>query len=103
MIWYGDPESTGRVTLGIPAGLLSRQLPATGRPSTRERDPGNKLVRRMSGAEPAEDPESKVGCDFCHKQEDIQKVSSVDQQKCLCKGKFDTEYVLFTPHELPVK
>ena len=28
MIWYGDPESTGRVTLGIPAGLLSRQLPA---------------------------------------------------------------------------
>ena len=49
MIWYGDPESTGRVTLGIPAGLLS----APGRLSTRERDPGNKLVRRMSGAEPA--------------------------------------------------
>ena len=44
MIWYGDRVSTGRVTLGIPAGLLL---------STRERDPGNKLVRRMSGAEPA--------------------------------------------------
>ena len=28
MIWYGDRESTRRVTLGIPAGLLSRQLPA---------------------------------------------------------------------------
>ena len=56
MIWYGDRVSTGRVTLGIPAGLLSRKLPASpdyGRLSTRERDPGNKLVRRMSGAEPA--------------------------------------------------
>ena len=58
MIWYGDRVSTGRVTLGIPAGLLSRKLPALkapdyGRLSTRERDPGNKLVRRMSGAEPA--------------------------------------------------
>ena len=31
----------------------------TGRLRTRERDPGNKLVRRVSGAEPAEDPESK--------------------------------------------
>ena len=53
--WYGDRESTGRVTLGIPAGLLSRQLPglAPGRLSTRKRDPGNKHVRRMSGAEPA--------------------------------------------------
>ena len=40
---------------------------------------------------------------FCHKQEDVQKLSSLDQQTCLCKGKFDTEYVLFTPHAMPVK
>ena len=40
---------------------------------------------------------------FAVKQEDIQKLSSLDQQTCLCKGKFDTEYVLFTPHALPVK
>ena len=53
--------------------------------------------------QPAEDPESNRGCDFCHKQEDIQKVSSLDQPTCLCKGKFDTEYVLFTTHALPVK
>ena len=40
--------------------------------------------------QPAEDPESKRGCDFCHKQEDIQKLSPLDQQTCICKGKFDT-------------
>ena len=53
VIWYGDPESTGRVTLGIPAGLLSRQLPAClalGRGTLGTR---NKLVRKMNGAEPA--------------------------------------------------
>ena len=103
MIWYGDRESTGRVTLGIPAGLLSRQLPAglaLGRGTL-----GTSLLEECLelSQQPAEDPESKVGCDFCNKQEDIQKVSSVDQQTCLCKGKFDTEYVLFTPHALPVK
>ena len=40
---------------------------------------------------------------FAIKQEDIQKLSSLDQQTCLCKGKFDTEYVLFTPHALPIE
>ena len=64
------------------------------------------LVRRMSGAVPAASRgsgEQRRVCFFCHKQEDIQKLSSLDQQTCLCKGKFDTEYVLFTPHAVPVK
>ena len=35
-------------------------------------------------------------CVFCYKQGDIQSLSSLDQQTCLFKGKFDTEYVLST-------
>ena len=61
MIWYGDPESTGRVTLGIPAGLLSRQLPAglaLGRGTL-----GTSLLEECLelSQQPAEDPESKGG------------------------------------------
>ena len=60
MIWYGDPESTGRVTLGIPAGLLSRQLPAglaLGRGTL-----GTSLLEECLelSQQPAEDPESKA-------------------------------------------
>ena len=33
---------------------------------------------------------------FCYKQGDIQSLSSLNQQTCLFKGKFDTEYVLST-------
>ena len=90
-------------------GIPSVTLPAApGRLSTRETDPGNKLDRRMSGAEPAASSQQRIrrakeSVYFCHKQEDIIKLSSLDQQTCLCKGKFDTEYVLFTPHALPVK
>ena len=91
--------------MGIPAGLLSRKLPTMVGLALGRETLGTSLLEECLelSQQPEEDPESKVGCDFCHKQEDIQKVSSVDQQKCLCKGKFDTEYVLFTPHELPVK
>ena len=35
-------------------------------------------------------------CVYCYKQGDIQQLSSLDQQPYLCKGKFDTEYVLST-------
>ena len=35
-------------------------------------------------------------CVFCYKQKDIQQLSSLDLQPCLCNGKFDTEYVLST-------
>ena len=97
-----------------PTGIPSVTLPAAPDFSRLKLPAGLALGRETLGTslleeclelsqQPAEDPESKVGCDFCHKQEDIQKVSSVDQQTCLCKGKFDTEYVLFTPHALPVK
>ena len=34
----------------------------------------------------SQQPEEE-GVYFCHKQEDIQKLSSLDQRTCLCKGK----------------
>ena len=45
---------------------------------------------------PVVDDSESVECVFCYKQGDIQYLSSLDQQTCLFKGKFDTEYVLST-------
>ena len=42
-----------------------------------------------------DDPES-VECFVCYEQGNIQELSSLYQQTCLFKGKFDTEYVLST-------
>ena len=59
MIWYGDRESTGRVTLGMTVGLLFRQLPA-GLALARE-TLGTSLLEECLelSQQPAEDPESK--------------------------------------------
>ena len=52
MAMLADARRCSYFELGLPVGRLS----------TRERDPGNKLVRRISGAEPAacRGPESKA-------------------------------------------
>ena len=67
MIWYGDRESTGRVTLGISAGLLSRQLPAelpAGLALGRETLGTSLLEECLELSQQSEDPESKGGCVF---------------------------------------
>ena len=45
---------------------------------------------------PVVDDSESVECVFCYKQGDIQYLPCLDQQTCLFKGKFDTEYVLST-------
>ena len=70
MIWYGDRESTGRVTLGIPAGLLSRKLPTMVGLALGRETLGTSLLEECLelSQQPEEDPESypksKGGCVF---------------------------------------
>ena len=66
MIWYGDRVFTGRVTLGIPAGLLSRKLPTMVGLALGRETLGTSLLEECLelSQQPEEDPEIEGECVF---------------------------------------